>query len=128
MGTQSVTWTATCTKAVHAEEAPMRMTVRVTLGVLTAVLLLLGAGTATAAPHPAVAVVSHQAAAAAPTTTAPSPTTDYNKGQQQANASLAQRKVIIGVVCLVLLVIVYFGRKAKGKHILRLKNLQNAKS
>lgn len=111
----------------------MRMTVRVTLGVLTAMLgtlLLFGVGTATAAPRPAVAVVavSHQAAAAAaPTTTAPAPTTDYNKGQQQANASLAQRKVIIGVICIVLLLIVYFGRKAKGKHILRLKNLQNAK-
>lgn len=108
----------------------MRMTVRVTLGVLTAVLatfLLLGTGTATAAPHPVVAAVSHQAAAV-PTTTAPSPTTDYNKGQQQANASLAQRKLIIGVICIVLLAIVYFGHRAKGKHILRNKNLQNAKS
>jgi ascorbate-specific PTS system EIIC-type component UlaA len=111
----------------------MRITVRVTLGVLTAMLstfLLLGVGTGTAsaAEHPvaAVAGVSHQAAAA-PTTTA-APTTDYNKGQQQANASLAQRKVVIGVICIVLLIIVYFGRKAKGKHILRNRNLQNAKS
>ncbi|HVV22757.1 MAG TPA: hypothetical protein VHF06_25195 [Pseudonocardiaceae bacterium] len=111
----------------------MRVTIRVTLGLLTALLgavLLLGLGSATAgaAPRPVAAVVTVQhEAAAGPTTTAP-PTTDYNKGQQQADAALAKRKVIIAVVCIVLLVIVYFGRKAKGKHILRLKNLQNAKS
>lgn len=120
----------------------MRILVRVTLGVLTAVLgtLLLigfGAGTASAAQHPAPAAVAahpavvhpaavHPAATPVPpTTTSP---TDYNKGQQQANSTLARRKLIIGVICVVLLGIVYIGHRAKGKHILRLKNLQNAKS
>jgi hypothetical protein len=115
----------------------MRVVVRVTLGVLTAVLgtlLLLGvaASPATAAPLPAhvsvahVAVVRPAAAPAAPVTTTPS--TDYNKAQQTANAALAKRKLILGGVCVVLLLIVWVGHRAKGKHILRLKNLQNAKS
>lgn len=115
----------------------MRILVRVTLGVLTAVLgtLLLigfGAGTASAAQHApqhparvAVAAVHPAATPAPPTTTAP---TDYNKGQQQANSTLAKRKLVIGIICVVLLGIVYIGHRAKGKHILRLKNLQNAKS
>ena len=45
-----------------------------------------------------------------------------------ADAAVAQRKLIMGGVCVGLLVIVYFGRRAKGKHILRVKNLQNAKT
>jgi hypothetical protein len=110
----------------------MRILVRVTLGVVSAVLgtlllLGLGAGTASAAPHPApAAVVSvHPAATPAPpTTTSP---TDYNKGQQQADSNLARRKLVIGIICVVLLGIVYIGHRAKGRHILRLKNLQNAK-
>src|SRR5262249_11752181 len=112
--------------------------VRVTLGVLTAMLgalLTVGivAGPATAAPRPAVVqtVAAHGNLAVGPTTTPAPPTTgqtDFNKGQQQADAALAKRKLILVVVCVVLLVIVYFGRRAKGKHVLRLKNLQNAKS
>lgn len=111
----------------------MRWTVRVLLGVVTAVLgalLLFGlsAGVASAATQP-VAAVHHSAVAAAPATTAPAAGTgtNYNQGQQAADAALAKRKVIMGGVCVVLLVIVYFGHRAKYKHILRVKNLQNAK-
>lgn len=114
----------------------MRIPVRVTLGVLTAVLgglLILGiaAGPASATPAPAPAhVATHLATAqvvAASVTPTTTPGTNYNKGQQQADAALAKQKLIIGVICVVLLVIVYFGHRAKGKHILRLRNLQNAK-
>jgi hypothetical protein len=117
----------------------MRVVVRVTLGVLTAVLgtlLLLGVAaspaTAASAPQAAHVTVAHvtvvhpAAAPAAPVTTTPS--TDYNKAQKAANAALAKRKLILGGVCVVLLLIVWVGHRAKGKHILRLKNLQNAKS
>ena len=37
-------------------------------------------------------------------------------------------QLILGVICVVLLLIVYLGHRAKGKHVLRVKNLQNAKS
>lgn len=125
----------------------MRISVRVTLGVLLAAILgtLLAfgitAGPATASPPPSPAVhlatihsqqapaVAGVARAAAPTSpVTASPTTDFNKGQQAANAALAKRKLVIGIVCVVLLVIVYLGHRAKGKHVLRVKNLQNAKS
>lgn len=122
----------------------MRMSFRVTLGVLLAAmlgtLLAIGitAGPATAAqPRPATvhlatvhpAGLARGARAAAPTTpVTASPTTDFNKGQQDANAALAKRKLVVGIICVVLLVIVYLGHRAKGKHILRVKNLQNAKS
>lgn len=114
------------------------MRVRMVLGGLTAVLgmlLLIGI-----VAEPAVAaaagvgvhqvVVGHAGTAAAPVTTAPAAGngTNYNQGQQAADAALAKRKLIMGGVCVVLLVIVYFGHRAKYKHILRLKNLQNAKS
>jgi hypothetical protein len=117
----------------------MRIVIRVTLGVLTAMLgtlLAIGiaAGPATAAPTTSsqvqVAVVhsgvAHVATPKAPVTTAP--TTDYNKAQQAANAALAKRKLTLGIICVVLLGIVYLGHRAKGKHVLRVKNLQNAKS
>lgn len=122
----------------------MRMSFRVTLGVLLAAmlgtLLAIGitAGPATASQprsatvhlatvHPAG--LAQGARAAAPTTpVTASPTTDFNKGQQDANAALAKRKLVVGIICVVLLVIVYLGHRAKGKHILRVKNLQNAKS
>lgn len=113
----------------------MRIAIRVALGALTAMLgalLTLGiaAGPASAAParHAAAAAVASPVVAAAPATPTTSPGTNYNKGQQQANAALARQKLIIGGICVVLLVIVYFGHRAKGKHILRLRNLQNAKS
>ncbi|HEY1571443.1 MAG TPA: hypothetical protein VGG05_08890 [Pseudonocardiaceae bacterium] len=123
----------------------MRMSVRVTLGVLLAALLgalmAIGitAGPATASPPPAAASVrlatvhpaglAAAAKAASPTTpVSASPTTDFNKGQQAADAALAKRKLIVGIICVVLLVIVYLGHRAKGKHVLRVKNLQNAKS
>ncbi|HEX5118298.1 MAG TPA: hypothetical protein VFW65_24195 [Pseudonocardiaceae bacterium] len=124
----------------------MRMSVRVTVGVLLAGLLgaLLAIGIAagpatasqqTAAPvhlatvHPAGLAAAAAAKAASPTTpVTASPTTDFNKGQQAADAALAKRKLIVGIICVVLLVIVYLGHRAKGKHVLRVKNLQNAKS
>lgn len=112
----------------------MRIPVRVTLGVLTAMLgalLTLGiaAGPASAAPvHTHVAAVHVVHDAAPPTTPTTTPGTNYNKGQQQADAALAKQKLILGVICVVLLLIVYVGHRAKGKHILRLRNLQNAKS
>jgi hypothetical protein len=100
---------------------------------------LFTAGVATAAPAPVhsavhAPVVHSQVAAASPTTPKPppasstTPTTDFNKGQQAADAALARRKLMMGIACVVLLVIVYFGHRAKYKHILRVKNLQNAKS
>jgi hypothetical protein len=107
----------------------MRMTIRVALAVLAALLLFgFAAGPATAAPV-ATHVVVH-AAAAAPVTTAPTGpgTVNINQGQQAADAAVAQRKLIMGGICVLLLVIVYFGRRAKGKHVLRVKNLQNAKT
>jgi hypothetical protein len=106
----------------------MRMTIRVVMAVLAA-LLVFGfvAQPATAAPVATHAVV--HAAVAAPVTTAPAgPAININQGQQAADAAIAQRKLIMGGVCVLLLVIVYFGRRAKGKHILRVKNLQNAKT
>ena len=115
----------------------MRIAVRVTLGVVTALLgglLALGiaVGPASAAPASHVSsvreAVVHVVSAVTPATPTPTPATNYNKGQQQANAALARQKLIIGGICVVLLVIVYFGHRAKGKHILRLRNLQNAKS
>ncbi len=117
----------------------MRMSIRVSLGVLTAMLgsLLafgIAAGPAIAAPMPAhvaaVSVHTSLRAAAGPTTPPPttSSTTDFNKAKQAADAALAKRKLVIGLVCVVLLVIVYLGHRVKGKHVLRVKNLQNAKS
>src|SRR5437879_4031352 len=107
----------------------MRMTIRMALGVAVALLLFgFAAGPAIAAPIATHAVV--HAAAAAPVTPTPTGpgTVNINQGQQAADAALAKRKLIMGGVCVVLLVVVYFGRRAKGKHILRVKNLQNAKT
>lgn len=103
----------------------MRMTIRVALAVLAALLLFgLAAGPAIAAP------TATHAAVAAPVTTAPAGpgTININQGQRAADAAVAQRKLIMGGVCVGLLVIVYFGRRAKGKHFLRNRNLQNAKA
>jgi hypothetical protein len=137
---------------VCAEEAAMRMTVRVVLGAVTAVLgtlllvgiaagpafaasgpvagsgLVVASGSVAAAAAPYQVVGVRHLAAAAPTTAAPASGTNYNQGQQAANSALAKRKLIMAGICVVLLVIVYFGHRAKYKHILRVKNLQNAKS
>ena len=114
------------------------MRVRMLLGGLTAVLgilLLVGIAAEPAAAAVGSVGVHHvvavgHAAVAAPVTTAPAAGngTNYNQGQQAADSALAKRKLIMGGICVVLLVIVYFGHRAKYKHILRLKNLQNAKS
>jgi cobalamin synthase len=110
----------------------MRVAVRVVLGVLAALLgsmLLLGVAAETAVAAPSPVGVVHHVVAVAPTTSAPSAGTgtNYNQGQQAADAALAKRKLIMAAICVVLLVIVYFGHRAKYKHVLRVKNLQNAK-
>jgi hypothetical protein len=114
----------------------MRMSVRVVLALVGAMFfgcLLVGpsAASAAAAPLPVAAVDVHAmglAPMAAPTPAAPTTSApDINKEQQAADASEARTRLIMAVVCIVLLVIVYFGHKAKYKHLLRLRNLQNAK-
>ena len=97
----------------------MRLTIRVALAAVAALLLFgLLAQPATAAPIATHAVV------AAPVTTAPAGpgTVNINQGQQAADAAVVQRKLIMGGICVALLVIVYYGRRAKGKHLLRVKN------
>jgi hypothetical protein len=108
----------------------MRMIIRVALAAVAALLLFgFAAGPAIAAPIATHVIVVHAAAAAPVTTTPAGPATvNINQGQQAADAAVAKRKLIMGGICVVLLVIVYFGRRAKGKHILRVKNLQNAKT
>lgn len=129
-----------------------RGTVRVAFSLVGVLLPLVGlfvaglflAGSASAAPlsvalgghHPGV--VSHSGvthsvnvALAAPTPTsgaAAPPGPNLNQGQQAADHALAQRRVILAVVAVVLCVIVFFGRRARSKHRVKLKNLQNAKS
>jgi ABC-type transport system substrate-binding protein len=112
-------------------EAAMRMTIRVVLGVVTVALgtlLLLGIGAdqATAAPaRPTVAAMHVIHTATAPTTGTPATgatSTNYNQAQQAADAALVHRKLILAGICVVLLVIVYFGHKAKYKHILRVRS------
>jgi hypothetical protein len=119
----------------------MRMTFRVLLGVLVTALLgmflLVGiaagpagattAGVPAAVPQVAAVAGGHAVSPKAAATTAAAPTTDFNKGQQQADAAVAHRKLVMGIACVVLLLIVWVGHRAKGKHVLRVKNLQNAK-
>lgn len=128
----------------------MRVTFRVTLGALLAGLLgtfllvgiVTGPADASARPvhsaaeplaaRPVGVVAVVPVAAVHPVvgpkaTVAASPTTDYNKGQQAADAAVAKRKLYLGIACVALLLIVYIGHRAKGRHILRVKNLQNAK-
>jgi hypothetical protein len=107
----------------------MRMSIRVALTAVLGAVLLLGLAAEPAIAAPIATHVVVHTAVAAPVTTAPAgPAININQGQQAADAAVAQRKLIMGGVCVVLLVIVYFGRRAKGKHILRVKNLQNAKT
>lgn len=95
------------------------------VGVLVGALFLvaLAAGPAAAASWSAAEMGN----AAPPVTTAPPPTTppgatvDFNKGNKDADAALAQRKLVLAGISAVLLVIVYFGHKAKYRHFWRLR-------
>jgi hypothetical protein len=72
--------------------------------------------------HPAVTPLSQ----AAPATTTATP--NFNQQVTNANRANATNKLAVGITALVLLVIVYFGRRLRNRHTRRLKNLQNAKS
>jgi hypothetical protein len=61
-----------------------------------------------------------------PATTAPGGTTDFNQGNKAADAALARDKLIMVGASVVLLVIVYFGHKAKYKHLWRLRRPQKS--
>lgn len=73
----------------------------------------------------AVAGVRFQVGTPAPSPAPAGP--DLNQGNQAADHALVQRRLVLGLVSAVLLLIVYVGRRARNKHTARLKNLQNAK-
>lgn len=58
----------------------------------------------------------HEAGAA---TTTPAPT--FNQQVQNANSQTAQHKLAVGVTAVVLLVIVYFGRRIRNRHNKKMK-------
>ena len=53
----------------------------------------------------------HEASTA---TTTPAPT--FNQQVQNADSQNAKHKLAVGVACVVLLVIVYFGRRIRNRH------------
>ncbi len=55
-----------------------------------------------------------------PTTTAPAP--NFNQQVANADTSTTKHKVAVGVAAVILLVIVYFGRRLRNRHNRRLKN------
>ena len=59
----------------------------------------------------------HQAGTA---TTTPAPT--FNQQVQTADSQTAQHKVALGIACVVLLVIVYFGRRIRNRHNKKVKS------
>lgn len=86
------------------------------------VFLALPAPGALAAPRPAavrlaVDAVANDAPATTTTSKAPDAPTgpDLNQDQADADARLAKRKLVIGVVALVLLVIVVWGHRVRSK-------------
>ena len=58
----------------------------------------------------------HQAGTA---TTTPAPT--FNQQVQNADSQTAQHKLAVGVTCVVLLIIVYFGRRLRNRHNKKVK-------
>jgi hypothetical protein len=110
--------------------------------VFTLVALALFAGPAAAAPAdfessgpvaalqlPSAALVSgseHQGSAVAPrdesgtVTTTPAP--NFNQQVQNADSQTAQHKVALGIACVVLLVIVYLGRRIRNRHNKKMKS------
>lgn len=91
------------------------------------------AGPAAAATHTpfgaSPAVLEQVTAGVHAATPTPVPPTSTNINQQQHNADVAQaqRKTVVGLMAVVLLVIVYFGHRARYRHRRKLRNLQNAK-
>lgn len=63
------------------------------------------------AQHGSVIAPRHQAGT--PTTT-PAPT--FNQQVQNADSQTAKHKLAVGIACVVLLVIVYFGRRLRNRH------------
>jgi hypothetical protein len=61
-----------------------------------------------------------------PVTTTPAP--NFNQQVANADTATAKHKLAVGVAAVILLVIVYFGRRMRNRHARKLKNLQNAKS
>ncbi|HEX4222697.1 MAG TPA: hypothetical protein VHZ97_10070 [Pseudonocardiaceae bacterium] len=68
----------------------------------------------------------HQGSAIAPrheagtVTTTPAPT--FNQQVQNADTQSAQHKLALGITCVILLVIVYFGRRIRNRHNKKVKS------
>ena len=77
-----------------------------------AALQVPSAALASSSEHQGSAIAPrHQAGTA---TTTPAPT--FNQQVQNANSQTAQHKLAVGITCVVLLVIVYFGRRLRNRH------------
>lgn len=118
----------------------MRHASRPLVGVLVTMLatvLALGvfAGPASAAGGPTgwsavdrPAVVGFAVAGpAAPPTITPGPGPSIDQQIHNADAAVAQRKFVTGVVAVILLVVVFVGRRIRKRHRVKLQDLQNAK-
>jgi hypothetical protein len=89
----------------------------------------LGSGPVAARQLPSAALASspiRQGSAMAPrheagtVTTTPAP--DFNQQVQNADTQTAQHKLALGVACVLLLVIVYFGRRIRNRHNKKVKS------
>jgi hypothetical protein len=107
---------------------------------LVALTLFAGPAAATQAGHdssgpvaalelPSAALASssiHQGSALAPrheagtVTTTPAP--NFNQQVQNADTQSAQHKLALGIACVVLLIIVYFGRRIRNRHNRKVKS------
>lgn len=70
------------------------------------------AALASSPEHQGSAMSSRHEAGTATTTPAPT----FNQQVQNADSQTAQHKLAVGVACVVLLVIVYFGRRIRNRH------------
>ncbi|HEY4460228.1 MAG TPA: hypothetical protein VGN81_38320 [Pseudonocardiaceae bacterium] len=77
-----------------------------------AALQLPSAALASSSEHQGSAIAPRDQAATATTTPAPS----FNQQVQNANSQTAQHKLAVGVACVLLLIIVYFGRRLRNRH------------
>jgi hypothetical protein len=77
-----------------------------------AALQVPSAALASSSEHQGSAITPRHQAGTATTTPAP----DFNQQVQNANAQTAQHKLAVGITCVVLLVIVYFGRRLRNRH------------
>jgi hypothetical protein len=64
-------------------------------------------------PEPQGSAITPRHDASTPTTT-PAPT--FNQQVQNADSQTAQHKLAVGIACILLLVIVYFGRRLRNRH------------